>query len=555
MRQKKAAFFLVILIIYMLLPANSCNLLAGNMHEKKDKDYKKNYRIAREYYETGMYRDALRMFLQLIKQDPANSNLNFYIGICYLELSEPQSKALPYFEKAAETTVADHFNSTAQENAPVYSYYFLADIYLSNYKFNEALQYYEKFRMHLTDKHREKLTEVNTQIERCKNAIVYERWPIQVEMEEINDLNERVYDDAGVQYTRDGKKMFFTRRRKLNNGHYACDIYYRTKSGSDWNRPRSLARLNSKVDDILCYVSPDGKEIYLSSNRDGNYDIYYSYHISRSNWSKPEKLPEGINSAFDEVYAFPDMFSGNMYFVSNREGGYGKHDIYYAKILKHLKYSTINNAGNLINTSFDENYPSFSEDGKMMFFSSRGHQNSGGYDIYFAYRNGQKWTKPENIGYPINTPVDDEYFVYFRGENPCSYSCRETDQLNKHIVKNILQIDFKKHLKPQKKAKEVKKSTQNPALPINYKASTLPGTQIKYTYSIQVGAGKIENTYFSRLGNVKSCIGSDGIIRYFYGRYRSKEEAERQLEFVVRAGYAEAWVCPINSKHGGCLGE
>jgi hypothetical protein len=101
-----------------------------------------------------------------------------------------------------------------------------------------------------------------------------------------------------------------------------------------------------------------------------------------------------------------------MYFVSNRPGGYGGRDIYQCKRLPNREWSHPENLGPVINTPYDEDAPFIHPDGITLFFSSTGHTSMGGFDVFYSTKVANNvWTKPINMGYPINTTDDDIYFV------------------------------------------------------------------------------------------------------------------------------------------------
>ena len=72
--------------------------------------------------------------------------------------------------------------------------------------------------------------------------------------------------------------------------------------------------------------------------------------------------------------------------------------------------------GEVINTEYDENYPSFSATGKTLYFASTGHNSMGGYDIFKTTWNDSlnSWSKPENLGYPLNTSDDNTTISFAR---------------------------------------------------------------------------------------------------------------------------------------------
>jgi hypothetical protein len=123
-------------------------------------------------------------------------------------------------------------------------------------------------------------------------------------------------------------------------------------------------------------------------------------------------MPEPINSKYRETHASISFDQNDIYFTSNRKGGYGGLDIYRVRKLPNDKWSKAQNMGPEINTKYDEEGPYLHPDGTSLFFASQGHNTMGGFDIFVSYVDeNDKWSTPENIGYPINTPDDDVYYV------------------------------------------------------------------------------------------------------------------------------------------------
>ena len=101
-----------------------------------------------------------------------------------------------------------------------------------------------------------------------------------------------------------------------------------------------------------------------------------------------------------------------LYFTSNRAGGYGGLDIYKSERTRGGDWGPAMNLGPVINSKYNEDTPFITADGNTIYFSSMGHYNMGGYDIFYSTRldNGQ-WSKPINAGYPLNTTHDDLFFT------------------------------------------------------------------------------------------------------------------------------------------------
>ncbi len=159
-------------------------------------------------------------------------------------------------------------------------------------------------------------------------------------------------------------------------------------------------------------ISIDNKFMYFTICRQEgskiNCDIYYSEFINNS-WSEINNLGSDVNSpdAWDSQPSIsPD--GKTLYFVSNREGGYGGIDIYKTTKSDSGKWAVPVNLGTEINTEDHEKSPFIHPDNKTFYFSSKGHPGLGGFDIFFSKLNENgSFSKPKNIGYPINSDQDD----------------------------------------------------------------------------------------------------------------------------------------------------
>jgi hypothetical protein len=140
-------------------------------------------------------------------------------------------------------------------------------------------------------------------------------------------------------------------------------------------------------------------------------DIYVT-RFDGEFWTKMEPLNTEINSARAETHASISPDGSTLYFASNRRGGYGEIDLYRSSRAPAGDWGPAENLGPAINTEFNENTPFLSVDERTLFFSSEGHYNMGGYDVFYSFldETGQ-WGTPINIGYPINTTGDDLFFA------------------------------------------------------------------------------------------------------------------------------------------------
>ncbi len=128
-------------------------------------------------------------------------------------------------------------------------------------------------------------------------------------------------------------------------------------------------------------------------------------------WLPAEKLGENISTKYWESHACFSKDGKSLYFTSNRKGSLGGLDIYRSDRTPEGKWGEPENLGSKINTRYNEETPFITNDGKRLYFSSYGHYNMGGYDIFYSTRNDDgSWGEPVNIGYPINSTGDDLFF-------------------------------------------------------------------------------------------------------------------------------------------------
>ncbi len=121
---------------------------------------------------------------------------------------------------------------------------------------------------------------------------------------------------------------------------------------------------------------------------------------------------KNINSSQYNIPSVSLSKDGNtIFFVSYRKEGVGGKDIYQSVKDSQGNWSKATNLGEIINTKLDEESPFLSEDGKTLYFSSKGHDGIGGYDIFKSQLTGDSWSSPENMGIPVNSAEDDIYLI------------------------------------------------------------------------------------------------------------------------------------------------
>tara|TARA_Y100000589_G_scaffold305565_1_gene319582 strand:- start:12 stop:2135 length:2124 start_codon:yes stop_codon:yes gene_type:complete len=147
------------------------------------------------------------------------------------------------------------------------------------------------------------------------------------------------------------------------------------------------------------------------------FHLYYANREDGETWSEPIKMNDEINvKNFHSTqpsmgYHFKKQVP-LLYFVSNRvQGSRGGWDIWFSEFdAKKNQWKSPKNGGSKINTTLNEMSPRYNIDNKTMYFSSEGWPGLGGFDIFKTIGELKDWSQPKNIGYPINTGVDELYF-------------------------------------------------------------------------------------------------------------------------------------------------
>jgi len=124
-------------------------------------------------------------------------------------------------------------------------------------------------------------------------------------------------------------------------------------------------------------------------------------------------MSSDINSEYIETSACFTSNSDEFYFSSERPGGFGGKDIYCIKKLPDGRWALPYNLGKTINTAYDEDAPFLHPDGVTLYFSSKGHNTMGDYDVFKSMldKETSQFSKPENLEYPINDVNNDIFFV------------------------------------------------------------------------------------------------------------------------------------------------
>jgi len=265
------------------------------------------------------------------------------------------------------------------------------------------------------------------------------------------DLGNGINTDALEYYpsvTIDQKKMIFTRR--IGNDE---DFYESNWIDNRWDSAQPASgKVNTQFNEGAQNISQDGScLVFTGCNYPegiGSCDIYISYKTKTGKWSEAENLGIQVNSEFWESAPSLSPDKKDLYFSSNRSGGYGGKDIWVTHKMSNGKWSLPENLGPKINTSGDEASPFIHSDNRTLYFNSNGHKGYGMTDLFVSTKDtANSWNEPLNLGYPINT-IDDEGSLVVASDGKTAYFA--SDRKNKKAGLDIYSFQLPEDIRATK---------------------------------------------------------------------------------------------------------
>ncbi len=321
------------------------------------------------------------------------------------------------------------------------------------------------------------------------------------------------YDDYGVSMTADGENMYFTSRRPSSNirqyydtRDFGDDLFMSTRDSiRNWRKPIALdPPLNQVDEDGSAFISADGLTMFTTLCRRpegvGDCDIYIS-EATADGWTTPQNLGRVVNSPAWDGQPSMTADGSTMYFSSSRQGSLGSsEDIYVVYRGSGGSWTRPLNLGEVVNTRFNDRSPFISADGKTLYFSSNGHPGYGNHDIFMTRKlDDGTWSKPVNIGAPINSFGEDAYLSIPARGDTVYYSSQRDDAANDlDIYKSKLPTEFRPGPVTVIAGRVIDKVTSKPvAASIN--VTDLAGDELVAVYRANPVSGK----FFITLGTGK----------------------------------------------------
>jgi hypothetical protein len=371
-------------------------------------------RRADEAFEVGNYLEAIDLYSQLIDKNPDDQEFNERLGMSFLNTFRDPLSALDYLLEAERLGKVDEELYLAIAKASTFHLdYDQADAYLDKFEEEGGVN----------KKNKDLFDKLRMDIEAAQDLLKY---PVDVRFVPAGEKINSSYPDYHPFITKDGGTLFFTTRRKTRpgdkpefDGYYPSDIFYSRLTTEGWTKAEALPDpVNTAYDEQLVGITNSGDTIFFYIDHVDEFGDIFMSQKQVGIYSEPSPL-KPVNSESIESACSISEDGNTILFSSSRVGGLGELDIYMVRKLPTGEWGVPQNLGPEINTPFSEDFPTLSGDGQTMYFCSNGHPGMGGYDLFFSTWDAQSkvWTKPQNIGYPINTPFDDKTISFTANGN------------------------------------------------------------------------------------------------------------------------------------------
>ena len=354
------------------------------------------------------YNNAYDHYIQAVAYNNSNAELNYKIGITAI-YTDRKEEAAGFFLKALK------IRKDVSDDILLYTGRALQ--YTGQY--SEAIDKLTEYIKTAGNKSENNLILARKFIEECNSAIELTKDSLDIILTNVGANINSGSDDFSPVSTWDGQTLYFASERPStktasSSGLLRSDgnIYFSRIINGKWSIAEIAGdNLVTPYNESPLFIDSAETRLYVYSGYENGGDIMVSEN-RKGDWKKPENVPYSINSSKSETsIAFSPSGDEIYYVTDDGRDNMGGYDIYFIKKLTDRKWSRPQNAGVSINTSYDEMSLSFSESGDTLWFSSKGHNTIGGFDIFYSVRNPDgTWQPAKNAGFPLNSAWDELFY-------------------------------------------------------------------------------------------------------------------------------------------------
>jgi outer membrane protein OmpA-like peptidoglycan-associated protein/tetratricopeptide (TPR) repeat protein len=378
-------------------------LLAAQEPASKSRKAIDNYNRGLQSFTVNDYQTAERYLSNAIREDSAFIHAWLVLAEVYEDWKKPEF-AIAAYQRAI------------QINPGFYSYALvkLANLEYRQARYSEALKHYKQFLELPGDKNEKHIEKSNDGIARCIFSLEAISHPVDFKPISLGPAINTTEDEYWPSLSADEQTLVVTRLVKsvFGGGMKQEDFYISQRINDEWGPLTDAGYpLNSPDNEGAQSISADGRlMVFTGCNRKdglGRCDLYLSRREG-DHWTIPVNMEGPVNTKYTETQPSLSADGKTLYFASDRPGGKGFVDLWVSHWKEDGKWTTPVNLGDTVNTRGSEMSPFIHPDGRTLYLASDGHLGLGGYDLFVCRldSNGH-WTKPENLGYPINTNKDE----------------------------------------------------------------------------------------------------------------------------------------------------
>jgi outer membrane protein OmpA-like peptidoglycan-associated protein/tetratricopeptide (TPR) repeat protein len=378
-------------------------------------NYSTNNKKAIEYFERAFghynafqYKEAVYWAEAALEKDDHFTEVYYLLSDIYGEVSLPEKK-IHYLKKAVEIN--------PQKNALAFYTLAKTELSIGNYKDAEVhfLELKDIDQLNVYTEFADSLLRI------CRFGLEAIKNPVSFKPVNAGETINSEFDEYLPTLTADEKLLIYTRLVPTGTVNYAGeyefqeDFYISQKKDDAYLLSKPMDEpLNTYSNEGAQSISADGRILLFTSCNDergknphgkayGSCDIFISYKLG-DKWSKPRNIGPPVNSKYWESQPSFSADGKTLYYTSDRPGGKGGMDIWMTQMKPDSSWMIPENCGEMINTSKHEQSPFIHYDNQTLYFSSNGHLGMGQQDLFYTRKDSSgNWGKPVNLGYPINT--------------------------------------------------------------------------------------------------------------------------------------------------------
>lgn len=373
--------------------------------QRISKKSKSNFDKALSIYQSGDLMNAKVLALQSVKHD----SLNIDAFLLLVDISAEQQN-MELQQWALEKVI------TINRSKYPLAFKMLSEIYYKRGDYKRALETVKTYG-EFTIKYDSAF--VAQMIDKCIQA---ERLMEQKHQMEIIHFDDKINTSENEYWpfiSADDSTLYFTRLITSEQRFHFERLFVSERTDDSWQAAQKLSMGSSdEVNEGTMSLSADGRLFFYTSCGQpeglGSCDIYYMVK-DNGKWHNPVNAGPVVNTNRWEAQPAVSAYGDKLFWTSNREGGVGGKDIWYAPILKiengKIEFGNPVNPGWGVNTSYDDYSPFIHADNVSLYFASEGHYGLGGADMYLSRYMDEKWQAAQNLGFPINSRANDDGLV------------------------------------------------------------------------------------------------------------------------------------------------